>query len=154
MAGNLWLDCINTNNFLGVVILSKNARAPTRATPQSAGYDLCSAYDYIVPPFGKELISTDIILCLPYGTYGRIAPRSSLAWERFISIGAGVIDSDYRGNVKIVVFNHSSEQFEIKTGTKIAQLICEKIMFPKIKILNEPNQTDRGDKGFGSSGNF
>lgn len=144
----------STHNILGVIILSKNAYVPTKASPQSAGYDLYSAYDYMVPPLGKELISTDISLCLPKGTYGRIAPRSGIAWKHFIATGAGVIDPDYRGNVKIVVFNHSPNPFEIKKGTKIAQLICEKILFPTITILNEADQTDRNNKGFGSSGYF
>lgn len=75
--------------------LTENATIPKRATEKSAGYDLSSAYDFIVPAHGKELIKTDLSMTIPDGCYGRIAPRSSLAWKNFIDIGAGVIDAGY-----------------------------------------------------------
>lgn len=70
-----------------------------------------SAHDYVVPARGKELIKTDIAICVPHGTYGRVAPRSGLAWKNFIDTGAGVIDEDYRGNVGVILFNHSDQDF-------------------------------------------
>ncbi|XP_017893400.1 protein N-terminal glutamine amidohydrolase-like [Ceratina calcarata] len=76
--------------------LTDKAYAPTKGSKYAAGYDLKSAYEYIVPAHGKELVKTDLQVQVPEGTYGRIAPRSGLAWKNHIDVGAGVIDSDYR----------------------------------------------------------
>lgn len=132
--------------------LSENAYPPVRATPQSAGYDLFSAYDYIVCPQDKQLIKTDLAIKIPDGCYGRIAPRSGLALNYHIDIGAGVIDRDYRGNVGVVIFNHSLKYFQISKGDRIAQLICEKIMEPELKEVLLLDNTERGGNGFGSTG--
>ncbi|MBZ3869479.1 Deoxyuridine 5'-triphosphate nucleotidohydrolase, mitochondrial [Sciurus carolinensis] len=78
------------------VRLSEYATAPTQGSKRAAGYDLHSAYDYIVPPMEKALVKTDTQIALPYGCYGRIAPRSGLAAKHFIDVGAGVIDEDYK----------------------------------------------------------
>ncbi len=80
---------------LKVKILSKNAWLPQRASENSAGYDLSSAYETVVPKKGKALVGTDLSFTVPPGTYGRIAPRSSLGWKYFIDVGAGVIDASY-----------------------------------------------------------
>ena len=77
--------------ILKFVKITKNAFSPTKATKLSAGYDLYSAYDYIIPPKGKLNIKTDIQIALPYGSYGRIAPRSGLTNKNFIDVGAGVM---------------------------------------------------------------
>lgn len=66
---------------------------------------------------------------MPAGTYGRIAPRSGLAVKNFIDVGAGVIDADYRGQVKILLFNHADVDFEVKEGDRVAQLILERVSF-------------------------
>ncbi|KAG3261821.1 hypothetical protein H1C71_016725 [Ictidomys tridecemlineatus] len=97
---------------LRFVRLSEHAMAPTRGSARAAGYDLYSAYDYIVPPMEKALVKTDIQIALPSGCYGRIAPRSGLAAKYFIDVGAGVIDEDYRGNIGVVLFNFGKEKFE------------------------------------------
>ena len=140
------------NDILLVSKLSDKATIPTKGSVMAAGYDLYSAHDYILKSKGKIVAQTDIQVKVPSGTYGRIAPRSSIAWKHHIDIGAGVIDADYRGNVGIVMFNHSDEDFCVKAGDKIAQLICEKISYPELKILSSLEETERGDKGFGSSG--
>ena len=75
--------------------LSEDAVLPTRATNGSAGYDLCSAKSIVVPAYGKALCLTDLAISCPYGTYGRIAARSGLAWKFYIDVGAGVIDQDW-----------------------------------------------------------
>lgn len=80
------------------------------------------------------------------------APRSSLAWKHSIDVGAGVIDSDYRGNVGVILFNFSDEAFQINTKDRIAQLIIEKISTPEIQQVDELPQTIRGEGGFGSTG--
>lgn len=66
----------------------------------------------MVPARGKEIVKTDIAIKVPPGTYGRVAPRSGLAWKNFIDTGAGVIDEDYRGNVGVILFNHSDVDFQ------------------------------------------
>ena len=86
------------------------------------------------------------------GCYGRIAPRSGLAHKNFIDVGAGVIDSDYRGNVGVILFNFGEQDFEVKKGDRIAQLICEKIEYPDLIEEEELAESERGDGGFGSTG--
>lgn len=83
---------------------------------------------------------------------GRIAPRSGLAVKHFIDTGAGVIDSDYRGQVKVLLFNHSEEDFEINEGDRIAQLVIERIYTPQVVVVEELEESVRGAGGFGSTG--
>ena len=118
----------------------------------AAGYDLYSAYDYIVPSQGKVMAKTDLSVRVPDGTYGRVAPRSGLAAKHHIDVGAGVVDQDYTGNLGVVLFNHDAKDFEIKKGDRIAQLICEKIEYPDIEEVPSLNSTERGSGGFGSTG--
>lgn len=131
---------------------SEFACTPVRSSTRAAGLDLCSAYSYSVPSHGKLVVSTDLIVHVPPGSYGRVAPRSGLAVNRFIDVGAGVIDEDYRGILGVVLFNHGPEPFEIKRGDRIAQLICEKIFYPRAVEIRALEPTARGDGGFGSTG--
>lgn len=85
-------------------------------------------------------------------TDGRIAPRSGLAVKHFIDTGAGVIDSDYRGEVKVLLFNHSEVDFEVKEGDRIAQLVIERIYTPEVVVVEELEESVRGAGGFGSTG--
>ena len=80
------------------------------------------------------------------------APRSGLALKHFIDVGAGVIDSDYRGEVKVLLFNHGPTDFEVKTGDRIAQIIIEKIAETKLVKIESLTTTNRGEGGFGSTG--
>ncbi|XP_046378254.2 deoxyuridine 5'-triphosphate nucleotidohydrolase-like [Haliotis rufescens] len=132
--------------------LTENGRAPTRGSKYAAGYDLYSAYDYVIPAGDKIIAKTDIQIAVPDGSYGRVAPRSGLAAKHFIDVGAGVIDQDYRGNVGVVMFNFSKEDFKVNSGDRIAQLICERIYIPELKELEELGNTERGSGGFGSTG--
>ena len=144
-------DYRHSKAILQVVKLTQYAFLPTRDTEMSVGYDLKSAYDYIVSGRGKAIVHTDIAIKLPTGTYGRLAPRSSIAAKNHIDIGAGVIDMDYTGMIKIVVFNHSLEEFEIKRGDRICQLICEKCEYPELVEVTALSDTRRGIGGFGST---
>lgn len=137
---------------LGIKLITDNATLPTRGSPLSAGVDLYSAYDYIIQPGEKELIKTDLSVQIPQGYYGRIAPRSSVAWKHHIDVGAGVIDNDYRGNIGVVLFNHGKKPFIIAKNDRIAQLIMEKCCIPKIVKLDLIDDTARGKGGFGSTG--
>ena len=143
---------MDKNETLKIVKLSENAFTPTKGSKHAAGFDLYSAYNYKLESKGKILVKTDIQIEVPFGTYGRIAPRSGIAWNNHIDIGAGVIDYDYRGNVGVVMFNHSKVPFVIKKGDRVAQLICEKIVYADIKVFDSLDETNRGNKGFGSTG--
>ena len=129
------------------------AKLPIRATSGSAGYDLAASDAKTIPPGGRDLVATGLSIKVPEGTYGRIAPRSGLAVRNGIQVGAGVIDSDYTGEIKVVLFNSDpNNSFVIKSGDRIAQLILEKIVCPEVEEVSDLNSTDRGDGGFGSTG--
>ncbi|UMM11949.1 hypothetical protein L5515_000970 [Caenorhabditis briggsae] len=132
--------------------LNENAHAPTYGSEEAAGADLYSAEDVVVPANSKVCVSTAIQMELPFGYYGRVAPRSGLAAKHFIDVGAGVVDSDYRGEIKVLLFNFSKTDFEVKKGDRIAQLVCEKIAHCVYEAASELENTDRGDNGFGSTG--
>jgi len=142
----------STNAKLQFAKLTPNAFTPTRGSLKAAGYDLYSAYDYVVPARGKELVLTDIQIAVPSGCYGRVAPRSGLAVKHFIDVGAGVVDEDYRGNVGVVMFNFADEDFQVKKGDRVAQLILERICVAELEALPTLDNTDRGSGGFGSTG--
>ncbi|XP_057329649.1 deoxyuridine 5'-triphosphate nucleotidohydrolase [Microplitis mediator] len=142
----------NKNCTLKFAKLTDKAFAPLKGSALAAGYDLRSAYDYVIPAQGKELVKTDIQIEVPEGTYGRVAPRSGLAWKHHLNVGAGVIDADYRGNVGVVLFNHGDEDFKVAAGDRVAQLICEKIEYPELEELSSLDETKRGEGGFGSTG--
>lgn len=136
---------------LYVSLLTPTSKIPGRQSEGSAGYDLYSDEWVVVGAESSYLVSTGISVELPYGTYGRVAPRSSVACK-FTSIGAGVIDNDYRGEVKVLFFNHSKTPFVINVGDRIAQLIVERNLTPSISIVDVLSQTKRNKKGFGSTG--
>lgn len=142
----------STSLILKYTKIVPEAYPPTKGSVKAAGYDLKSAFDCSVPARGKALVDTGLKVELPEGCYGRIAPRSGLAVKNFIDVGgtcvggvlglfyyifffcvAGVVDEDYRGVVKVVLFNHSDTPFEIKSGDRIAQLICERIFYPDLE---------------------
>ncbi|KAF5591797.1 dUTP pyrophosphatase [Fusarium subglutinans] len=132
--------------------LSDKGRLPTRGSAFAAGYDIYAARDTTIPTRGKALVDTDISMAVPAGTYGRIAPRSGLASKHFIDTGAGVIDADYRGQVKVLLFNHNESDFEVKEGDRIAQLVLERIYTPEVVEVQELEESVRGAGGFGSTG--
>ncbi|KAK1921449.1 microtubule binding protein [Papiliotrema laurentii] len=134
--------------------LSDKATLPTRGSPLSAGYDLYAAEETVVPKRGKALVDLQISVACPEGTYGRIAPRSGLAAKHSIDTGAGVIDADYRGPVKVLLFNFSDEEFTVKHGDRVAQLILERIVMAPLLEVDDLEATARGAGGFGSTGGF
>jgi len=112
---------------LQVKLLSSSAMPPTRSSAFAAGYDLYASKEATVPAWGKVLVDTDISIAVPINTYGRIAPRSGLASKHSIHTGAGVIDADYRGPVKVLLFNLSATEFNIAAHDRVAQLIVERV---------------------------
>lgn len=126
---------------------------PSRQSADAAGYDLFSVEDIIdLRPGGRFCVSTGLSLEIPADHYGRIAPRSGLAVKYGIQVGAGVIDADYRGVVGILIFNHGTEPVNLPAGTRVAQLILERITNPDVVEITEHAATDRGAGGFGSTG--
>ena len=101
---------------LQVKILRENAVLPVRGSAGAAGYDLCAAGSCVIPSRGKGPVGTGLAVALPAGTYARIAPRSGLAICNFIDVGVGVVDSDYWGEIKVVLFNHYAEDFKVQAG--------------------------------------
>lgn len=146
-----------SSSSLKVFLRSAKAKAPTRGSPLSAGYDIYASEETVIPSKGQGLVSTDVSIIVPEGTYGRVAPRSGLAVKHGINCGAGVIDADYRGEVKVMLFNHGEKDFKIEAGDRIAQLILEKIVMADVAELNTEDwekelNTERGEGGFGSTG--
>ena len=133
--------------------LSPHAQLPTRGSEKAAGMDLHAAEACTIPPGGRGLVKTGLAVAVPPLTYGRVAPRSGLAYKKGIDVGAGVIDEDYRGEVGVILFNFGEQAFEVKVGDRIAQLILERIVAPPIElVVGELPRTNRGSGGFGSTG--
>jgi dUTP pyrophosphatase len=139
-------------NSLQVQILDTKAKSPSRSDTGSAGYDIYSIKDIVVPARGKVIAPTGIAITVPVGCYGRIAPRSGLAAKHSIDVGAGVIDRNYTGEVRVILFNLSDQDYSISRGDRIAQLVLEQIMTPSIVVVDKLKPTSRGTGGFGSSG--
>jgi len=131
--------------------LAPTAKPPNKATPMSAGFDLFASMPSTIPPNSRKLIKTDIAIAIPKGHYGRVAPRSSLATKYNLDIGAGVIDADYRGEIKILLMNNGNAHYTVNVGDKIAQVIIEKISTMDLQKVFKMPSTQRGTKGFGSS---
>ena len=103
-----------STNFVPKLRIKKlvdTAHLPVKGSEHAAGYDLMSIADLAIPARGKGLVPTGISMAIPIGNYGRIAPRSGLAAKNFIDVGAGVIDADYRGEVKVLLFNFGEHEF-------------------------------------------
>jgi dUTP pyrophosphatase len=156
--------------MLEVKRLFDDAYLPRKGSTRAAGYDL-HAHSYVfivdgkigktvkldddvvlIPANSRCLVKTGIAVAVPEGCYGRVAPRSGLALKNGIDILAGVIDEDYRGEVGVILVNLNSEPFEVRKGDRIAQFICERIVYPELEEVDELDNTKRGAEGFGSTG--
>jgi dUTP pyrophosphatase len=137
---------------LRVKKLSPCAELPTRGSDGAAGYDLYSTENVVILPNKRATVGTGLSIEIPDGTYARIAPRSGLAVKNGIQVGAGVVDGDYRGEVRVVLFNHDEKPYVIKPGYRIAQLILERCMTPPVIEIDSVTDTNRGVGGFGSTG--
>lgn len=133
---------------------SNNCKVPTKSTSGSAGYDLYAAEKKEIFPWSNASISLDFKIAISIGFFGKIFSRSGLCLKENISAVAGVIGSDYRGIVKVILFNDSDKKFSVEVGQRIAQMVfLEKfdVEFTCVQVLSE---TDRQISGFGSSGIF
>ena len=132
------------------VKMSSDAVTTTRATEKSVGLDFYSPVDYIIPPHSQLLVPTQIKLRIPLGHYGRLASKSGLAILHHLHVGAGVIDPDYMGEIKVLLTNTAPHAHSIVRGDPIAQLILEKVSLPILKRVKELPPTTRGEQGCGS----
>jgi len=131
--------------------LSAEARVPMKGTARAAGHDLYANEGTDVPARGQAIVGTGIAFGLPPNTYRRIAPRSRQAVKHRLRTNAAVIDSDYRGEVKVVLANRGDQPYRVENGDRIAKLNIEQIDNSELQEVTQLDHTERGDHGFASS---
>ena len=147
---------MNTNNVLIKKLDTNSFELPKYQTEGSVGMDL-SAFigaDIVIKPNERELIPTGIAISLPQNIEGQVRPRSGLALKYGITVlnTPGTIDSDYRGEIKVILINHGKEDFLVKNNDRIAQLVFSEVVKVSLNEVNDLDQTLRDQKGFGSTG--
>jgi dUTP pyrophosphatase len=140
--------------ILRVKKLHPQAKLPEYKTEGAVGLDLCSVEEIEIPPKQYKTIGTGIAVEIEKGYEGEIRPRSGLALKYGIGVlnSPGTVDWDYRGEIKVILFNFSNSTFRIKKGMRVAQFVVNKIYKPKIIEVNSLSTTRRGGGGFGSTG--
>ncbi len=134
--------------------MNEDAIIPNFAHKGDAGMDLYSIEEVIIPPTESRLIKTGISIALPKNTEAQVRPRSGLALKYSVTVlnTPGTIDEGYRGEIGIILINHGKEEFIVTKNMKIAQMVVKPIYDINILEVNELNDTDRGEGGFGSTG--
>lgn len=134
--------------------MNEDAIIPNFAHKGDAGMDLYSIEGVIIPPTESRLIKTGISIALPKNTEAQVRPRSGLALKYSVTVlnTPGTIDEGYRGEIGIILINHGKEEFIVTKNMKIAQMVVKPIYDINILEVNELNDTDRGEGGFGSTG--
>ena len=138
--------------MIQVKLLSEKAIMPTKAHVNDAGWDLYSSVGGEILPGQRKLIPTAVSMAIPEGFYGRIADRSGNAYNSGVHVLAGVIDSSYVGELKVLLVNLSDKTFEFKQGDRVAQLVITAICTMALISVTNLDETSRGAYGFGSSG--
>ena len=138
------------------IVNKSNHRLPEYATPGSAGMDLKANIDepFVLKPLERQIVPTGLFIALPDGYSADIQPRSGLAAKYGVTVAnsPGLCDPDYRGEIKVILINLSSENFVVNPGERIAQLVIrhfEKVEWDEVSTLDE---TERGEGGFGHTG--
>ena len=149
---NQLADAVDAELFLSFKRLDSNAVLPTRGSSAAAGLDIYAIEDLTIQPGERVLARTGLAVAIPGGYYGRLAPRSGLATQKGLDTLAGVIDADYRGEIRCLLYNAGAEAILLPAQSKICQLILEKIIRPTAVWADEISDTDRGSGGFGSTG--
>lgn len=145
---------LEANMEIKIKILSLDAVMPKYQTEGAAGFDLHSVVDKVIRPKERVLIETGLAFEVPYGFEVQIRPRSGLALKYGISVlnSPGTIDSDYRGEIKVLLINHSNEDFKVKIGDRIAQAVFAQVTQAHFVLSEDLSQTLRNQEGFGSTG--
>jgi dUTP pyrophosphatase len=125
---------------------------PEYTSAGSAGADLRASASLVIPPGGRAAVPTGVRLALPPAHVGLVWPRSGLALRHGIDTLAGVIDSDYRGEVRVVLVNHGDEAFHVAAGDRVAQLLIQRIERAAFVTTEALPRSGRGEGGFGSTG--
>ena len=127
---------------------------PAYATSGAAGMDVVSAEDVTIAPGARHAVATGLALAIPQGYEVQVRPRSGLALKYGITVPntPGTIDSDYRGELKVILINHGTEPFAIQRGDRVAQLVLAPVVQAAWEEVTELDATDRGEGGFGSTG--
>jgi dUTP pyrophosphatase len=139
---------------LEITLLHPAARPPARSRPADAGYDLRCVEPFTLAPGERATVPTGIAIAVPEGAAGLVVPRSGLASRHGISVvnGPGLIDPDYRGEVRVVLVNLGAESYGGEAGDRIAQLLLVPFLAPEVQVVATLAATERGTAGFGSSG--
>ncbi len=132
--------------------VSPTAVLPKYQRPGDAGLDLHADVDMIINPRERKLIPTGISMAIPQGYVGLIWDRSGLAAKSGLKTGGGVIDSNYRGEIGVVIHNFSQESFKVEKGMRIAQMLIQPVEQREIVEVEELESSSRGENGFGSTG--
>lgn len=134
----------------------RDVELPSYESDEAAGMDIRAAViqKIILQPGERALIPTGFRMALPEGYEAQIRPRSGLAYKKGVTMlnTPGTIDSDYRGEVKVLAINHGNEPFEVSSGDRIAQMVIAPVYRAQVKEVDELPETNRGDGGFGSTG--
>jgi dUTP pyrophosphatase len=133
-------------------LVGEGGSLPDYASPGAAGADLRASEAVLIAPGRRAAVSTAIRLEIAPGHVGLVWPRSGLAVRHGIDTLAGVIDSDYRGEVRVVLVNHGDEPFRVAPGDRIAQLLVQRVERASFTSVSRLEETDRGAGGFGSTG--
>ena len=134
------------------VLVQGDAGLPEYASEAAAGADLRAAEAIVIPAGGWAAVGTGLRLSIPEGHVGLVWPRSGLAVRHGIDTLAGVIDSDYRGEIRVVLANHGRGPFSIQPGDRIAQLLFQRVEKARFEAVTSLDETARGTGGFGSTG--
>jgi dUTP pyrophosphatase len=137
-------------------LLKKDAVLPARQSAGAAGFDVCACTDepLTLSPLERAAIPTGIAVEIPHGYEGQIRPRSGLAKNHGVTVlnTPGTIDSDYRGEIRVILINLGKENVTIQNGDRIAQLVFSPVQNAVIQVTDSLSETERGGKGFGSTG--
>ena len=127
---------------------------PAYATPGAAGLDVVAAEDLDLAPGQRHAVATGFAIAIPHGFEVQVRPRSGLAFKHGLSVpnAPGTIDSDYRGELKILLINHGDQPFPVRRGERIAQLVPAAVTLARFQEVDSLDDTDRGAGGFGSTG--
>jgi dUTP pyrophosphatase len=134
------------------VLVGAGGALPEYGTQGAAGADLRASEAVVIPVGGRAAVPTALRVQIPPGHAGLVWPRSGLAVRHGIDTLAGVIDSDYRGEVRVVLVNHGDQPFAIAAGDRVAQLLVQRVEHASFSAVTSVEDTDRGQGGFGSTG--
>ena len=137
-----------------LIVLDEDAIMPRREHPTDAGLDLFSREMYCLWPGGHHTFNTGVHMKIPHGYYGKIESKSGLNVNDNIVSCGGVIDENYTGSITVKLYNLGNLDKVFKCGQKIAQIVIQPYVTPEMELVSELPETDRGDGGFGSTGDF